>query len=265
MDVSFEGDYIAAMSIWSYANPKKFIATTTPIMPWLWALAIGLTVAGLVWGFFFTPDARGFGANVKIIFVHVPSALMAINAWLMMLVASLIWLIRRHHVSALAAKAAAPVGLVMTLIALVTGAIWGQVTWTTWWVWDARLTAFFVLFLFYLGYIALWSALEDPDTAADLTSILVMVGSVFAVLSRYAVVFWGDQGLHQPASFSMDRETNISSVYWWPSVLAMAGFVLLFIVLVILRTRTEIRLRRAAALERRAYAEAAQRGQVVDA
>ena len=242
------------MSIWEYANPKKFIATTTPLLPWAFGLGIALTVIGLVWGFFFTPDAVGFGSNVKIIYVHVPSALMAINAWLMMLVASVIWVIRRHHVSALAAKAAAPIGLVMTIIALITGAIWGQATWTTWWVWDARLTSFFVLFLFYLGYIALWSAIEDPDTAADLTTILVLVGSVFAVLSRYAVLFWGDQGLHQPASFSADPETNIATVYWLPSVTAMGGFIVLFIALVLLRTQTEIRLRRARALETRAHA-----------
>jgi len=240
------------MSIWEYANPKKFIATTTPLMPWLFGAALVTTVVGLVWGFFFTPEAKGFGSNVKIMYVHVPSALMAINAWLMMLVASLIWLVRRHHVSALAARAAAPVGLIMTVIALITGGIWGQATWTTWWVWDARLTAFFVLFLFYLGYIALWEAIEDPDTAADLTSVLCMVGSVFAVLSRYAVVFWGDQGLHQPASFSADAETNVANVYWVPAVICMAGFVLIFLALVVLRTQTEIRVRRIRALEARA-------------
>ena len=242
------------MSIWEYANPKKFIATTTPLLPWVFGAAIGLMAVGLIWGFFFTPDAVGFGSNVKIIYVHVPAALMAINAWLMMVVASVIWVIRRHHVSALAAKAAAPVGLVMTVIALITGAIWGQVTWTTWWVWDARLTSFFVLFLFYLGYIALWSAIDDPDTAADLTTVLVLVGSIFAILSRYAVLFWGDQGLHQDATFSADAETNISTVYWIPSVISMGGFVLLFIALVLLRTQTEIRGRRARALETRAHA-----------
>jgi heme exporter protein C len=98
-------------------------------------------VVGLVWGFFFTPDDFRQGSTVKIIFLHVPAALMAINAWIMMLVASLIWLIRRHHVSALAARAAGPVGAVMTLIALFTGAVWGQPMWGTWWAWDPRLTS----------------------------------------------------------------------------------------------------------------------------
>jgi heme exporter protein C len=240
------------MSIWEYANPKKFMTTTAPILPWVFAVAIASTVVGLVWGFFFTPEAENFGSTVKIIYLHVPSALMAINAWLMMLVASLIWLIRRHHVSALAAKAAAPVGIAMTLMALVTGAIWGQPTWGTWWVWDPRLTSFLILFLFYLGYVALWASIEDPDTAADLTSVLCMVGSVFALLSRYAVNFW-NQGLHQGASLSMDKAENVSNVYYIPLLISMGGFVLLFLALVILRTRTEIRQRRIGALQARAW------------
>ena len=239
------------MSLWEYANPKKFMSFTAPILPVVTVAALVCLVAGLVWGFFFTPEDYRQGSTVKIFYIHVPSALMAINAWFMMLVASLVWLIRRHHVSALAAKAAAPVGIVMTLIALVTGAIWGQPMWGTWWAWDPRLTSFLILFLFYLGYVALWAAIDDPDTAADLTSVLCIVGSVFAVLSRYAVNFW-NQGLHQGASLSMDAEENVADIFWYPALVAIAGFVLLFIALVLLRTRTEIRLRRIRALETRA-------------
>ncbi|WP_394177279.1 heme ABC transporter permease [Yoonia maritima] len=239
------------MSIWEYANPKKFMGWTTPVLPYAFGLAALCLIVGLVWGFFFTPDDYRQGSTVKIIYLHVPAALMAINAWIMMLVASLIWVVRRHHVSALAARAAAPVGLTMTLIALFTGAIWGQPMWGTYWAWDPRLTSFLILFLFYLGYIALWEAIEDPDTAADLTSVLCMVGSIFAILSRYAVNFW-NQGLHQGASLSLDKEENVSDVFWQPLVICIAGFVLLFIGLVLLRTRTEIRARRIRALEARA-------------
>jgi heme exporter protein C len=235
------------MSIWEYANPKKFMQTSGAVLPWVAALAAICLIIGLTWGFFFTPDAVNFGATVKIIYLHVPSAMMAINAWVMMLVASLIWLIRRHHVSALAAKAAAPVGLTMTLIALLTGAIWGQPMWGTWWAWDPRLTSFLILTLFYLGYLALWQAVENPDTAADLTSVLCIVGSVFALLSRYAVNFW-NQGLHQGASLSLDKKENVSDVYYVPLLISIAGFVLLFLALVLLRTRTEIRARRLQAL-----------------
>jgi heme exporter protein C len=234
-------------SLWEYANPRKFLQTTDRMLPWVAALAGVTLVVGLVWGFFFTPDDYRQGATVKIVYLHVPAALMAINAWLMMLVASLIWIIRRHHVSALAARAAAPVGMIMTVIALLTGAIWGQPIWGTWWVWDPRLTSFLILFLFYLGYMALWEAIENDDTAADLTAILCLVGSVFALLSRYAVNFWS-QGLHQGASLSVQPGERMAMIYKLPLYVSMTGFALLFIALVLVRTRTEIRARRMRAL-----------------
>ncbi len=243
------------MSIWEYANPKKFMQTSSAVLPWATALAGAAMLVGLIWGFFFTPDDFRQGSTVKIIFLHVPAAMMAINIWVMMLITSLIWLIRRHHVSALAAKAAAPVGAVMTLIGLFTGAVWGQPMWGTWWAWDPRLTSFLILFLFYLGYIALWEAIEDSDTAADLTSVLCLVGSVFALLSRYAVNFW-NQGLHQGASLSLAPGTRMDWAYKAPLYVAMAGFVLFFVALVLLRTRTEIRARRLKALMARERIEA---------
>jgi heme exporter protein C len=242
------------MSIWEYANPKKFMQTSAWALPWVTGLAVLTLLVGLVWGFFLTPDDYKQGSTVKIIYLHVPAAMMGVSAWFMMLVASLIWLIRRHHVSALSAKAAAPVGAMFTIIGLVTGAIWGQPMWGTWWAWDPRLTAFLILFLFYLGYMALWAAVEDADTAADLTSVLCIVGSVFAFLSRYAVYFW-NQGLHQGQSLSVAEGSKVSNVYAAPLLTCIAGFVLLFLTLVLLRTRTEIRARRVQALmarERRA-------------
>ncbi|WP_282602991.1 heme ABC transporter permease [Paracoccus sp. PARArs4] len=237
------------MSIWEYANPAKFMRTTGAMLPWLLPVAVAATVGGVVWGFL-TPDDYRQGSTVKIMYMHVPAAMMAINVWVMMLVASLIWIVRRHHVSALAARAAAPVGAVMTLIALATGAIWGQPMWGTWWEWDPRLTSFLILFLFYLGYVALWSAIEDPDSAADLTGVLCLVGSVFALLSRYAVLFW-NQGLHQGASLSVASGERMSAVYRYPLYLAMLGFAALSLALILIRTRTEIRRRRLAALQAR--------------
>lgn len=236
------------MSIWKYANPTQFMRTTGWLLPWISALAVLSVGTGLIWGFFFTPDDFRQGSTVKIIYLHVPSALMAINAWLMMLVTSLVWLIRRHHVSALLARAAAPVGLVMTLIALITGGIWGEPMWGTYWAWDPRLTSFLILFLFYLGYIALWQAVETQDTAADLTSVLCLVGSVFALLSRYAVNFW-NQGLHQGTSVPVATGgRTVADVFFYPLAISMIGFGLMFVVLVLLRTRTEIRARRLQAL-----------------
>lgn len=236
------------MSIWEFANPVRFMRLTGKVLPWITVLAVGLLASGIIWGFFFTPEAENFGSTVKIIYIHVPAATLAINAWGVMFVTSLVWLIRRHHVSALVARAAAPVGMTLTLIALITGAIWGEPMWGTYWEWDPRLTSFLVLFVFYLGYMALWEAIDEPDKAADLTSVLAMVGTVFAVLSRYAVNFW-NQGLHQGASLSLDKEEHVSDVFYQPLLLSMAGFFFLFLALVFLRTRTEIRARRVKALQ----------------
>lgn len=237
------------MSIWDYANPVKFMRLSGAVLPWIAVLAVLCSVGGIAWGLL-TPEDYRQGATVRIIFLHVPAAMMAINIWVMMLVTSLIWLIRRHHVSALAARAAAPIGAVMTLIALATGAIWGQPMWGTWWEWDPRLTSFLILFLFYVGYIALWSAIDDPDSAADLTGVLCLVGSVFALLSRYAVLFW-NQGLHQGASLSVAPGERMSAVYRYPLYLSMLGFLMLFLALMLVRTRTQIRRRRLAALQAR--------------
>ena len=235
------------MSFWELANPARFMRLSTTLLPWVAAAAAVSMAIGLVWGFFFTPDDYQQGSTVKILFLHVPGAIMAINIYVMMGVTSLIWLIRRHHVSALAAKAAAPIGAAMTLIALFTGAVWGQPMWGTAWEWDPRLTSFLILFLFYVGYIGLWAAIDDPDAAADLTSVLCLVGSVFAVISRYAVVFWS-QGLHQGSSLSVDRESHVDNAFWLPLVVMIAAFFLFFLALLLLRVRTEIRLRRVRAL-----------------
>ncbi|WP_373636574.1 heme ABC transporter permease CcmC [Yoonia sp. BS5-3] len=240
------------MSVWEFANPKRFMDWTKPVLPWAFGLAGACLFIGLIWGFFFTGDDYRQGSTVKIIYLHVPAAMMAINAWIMMLIASLIWYVRRHHVSALAARAAAPIGIVMTLIALATGALWGKPMWGSYWEFDPRLTSFLILFLFYLGYIALWEAIEDQDTAADLTAILCIVGSLFAILSRYAVRFWG-QGLHQATSVPVATGgRTVDNVFFYPLLICMIGFFLLFVALVLLRTRTEIRLRRISALEARA-------------
>ena len=237
------------MSVWKFANPNLFLKWSAKVVPISATLALLLLVLGLVWGSMFTPDDYRQGSAVKILFVHVPSAFLAINIYFMMFAASLIWLIKRHHVSALAAKAAAPIGIAMTLIALVTGAIWGQPMWGTPWVWDPRLTSFAIMLAFYISYISLWSAMSNSDKAADLSAILCLTGSIFAVLSRYAVNFW-DQGLHQGASLSLDKEEHVSNEFFFPLLVCIFGFTFLFITLVLIRTQTEIRKRRIVSLLR---------------
>jgi len=230
------------MSFWKYTNPNKFMAISGKLLPVFSILTVLLISIGLIWGFFFTPDDFRMGSTVKIIYLHVPSALIAINTWFVMLIGSLIWLIRRHHVSVLISKSAAPIGLIMTIVALITGAIWGQPMWGAFWAWDPRLTSFLILFFFYLGYIALWQSVDNHDKVADLASLLCLVGSVFAILSRYAVNFW-NQGLHQGASLSLDKEENVSNVFWFPLIISIAGFLFLFVTLLLIKTRTEIRLK----------------------
>ena len=237
------------MSVWKFANPNLFLKWSAKVVPVSATLAALLLVLGLVWGGMFTPDDYRQGSAVKILFVHVPSAFLAINIYFMMFAASLIWLIKRHHVSALAAKAAAPIGIAMTLIALVTGAIWGQPMWGTPWVWDPRLTSFAIMLAFYISYISLWSAMSYSAKAADLSAILCLTGSIFAVLSRYAVNFW-DQGLHQGSSLSLDKEEHVSNEFFFPLLVCIFGFTFLFITLVLIRTQTEIRKRRIVSLLR---------------
>ena len=237
------------MSIWRYANPAEFMRISSYALAPLWALAIGLLTVGLGWAIFVVPDDYQQGSTVKILYIHVPAALIAINAYFIMAIASIIGLIRRHHVSFLVAKAAAPLGAAFTLIALITGAVWGQPMWGTWWVWDARLTAVLIMFFFYLGYMALWATIEEPEKAADLSAVTCLVGVIFAFLSRYAVNFWAT--LHQPASLSVQEGQRIDDAFRTPLYICMAGFLLLFLVLLLMRTRTEIRQRRLRALRLR--------------
>lgn len=232
-----------------YANPTRFMALARQVHRPLWALAIGVLAYGL-YRVAYVPADYQQGDSVRIMFVHVPAAWMSLFGYSFIFIASVTALIFRHPLGHVAARAAAPVGAVFTLLALITGSLWGQPMWGTWWVWDPRLTSFLILFLFYLGYIALWHAIDNPDKAADLTSMLCLVGSVFALLSRYAVNFW-NQGLHQGASLSLDKEEHVADVFYVPLVITIGGFVLLFFALVLLRTGTEIRLRRMSVLMNR--------------
>ncbi|MGB0507534.1 MAG: heme ABC transporter permease [Pikeienuella sp.] len=233
------------MSIWRYANPAEFMRISGPVVPVAAVLGAAGVIVGAGWGLFFTPSHYEQGESARIIYIHVPSAMLAINIYFVMAIASAIGLVRRHHVSFLVAKAAAPIGAGMTALALITGALWGAPTWGTWWVWDPKLTSVLIMMFFYIGYIGLWNAVDDPDKGADLTAVLCLVGVVFAVMSRYAVEIFDGRTLHQPASLSLDEEENVSNVYYIPLLVTLAGFYMTFLSLLLVRARTEIRLRRA--------------------
>ena len=236
--------------MWRYANPAEFMRLTGWLLTPLAVASAALLALALVWGLFWTPDDYQQGSTVKILFIHVPAAMLAINTYALMAIASMIGLVRRHHVSFLVAKAAAPIGAAFTAVALVTGAVWGQPMWGTWWVWDARLTAVLIMFFFYLGYIALWETIEDREKAEDLTGILCLVGVVFAFFARYAVNFWAT--LHQGASLSVAEGQRVDDVFRTPLYLSMIAFYVFFVWLLLVRTRTEIRRRRAESLRAQA-------------
>ena len=224
---------------WKFSNPVLFKKLSGLISPLAGIIAILAIIPGLVWGVLFTnPDYKQM-ETVKIIFIHVPAAFLAINIYLMMTITSLIWLVRRHYVSALAAKSASIIGLTMTIVTIITGSLWGSSTWGTYWVWDPRLTSFAILLCFYVGYILLWQAIGSLEKAANITSLFCIIGSVFALLSRY-IVFFIDQGLHQGPTLSLDQEKNIDNSYYFPLILMLIGFSSLFIYLVLVRTTTEL-------------------------
>ena len=185
------------MAIADLANPSRFLNLANRTIPWLG----GLTVVAFAFGInqaMVAPDDYQQGATVKIMFLHVPGAWLGMLGWGVMTVAALGTLVWRHPLADVAAKAAAPIGAAFTLMCLVTGSLWGRPMWGTYWVWDARLTSVLLLFLLYLGVIALWRTVEDPSRAARAAAILTLVGAIDLPIIKFSVDWWNT--LHQPAS-----------------------------------------------------------------
>jgi heme exporter protein C len=233
------------MSIFEFANPKRFMDATAPLVPWLAAAAALALAVGLYLGFTAPPDYQQ-GETVKIMFIHVPAAWVAMMTYGLMALASLIGLVNRHPLADVAAKTAAPLGALFTALALITGSLWGRPMWGTYWVWDARLTSFLILLLLYLGYIALWNAIEDETRAARACAILALVGVVNLPVIEFSVDWWNT--LHQGESIVRMGGPLIAGVFLWPLGLMALGYTLLFATLWIVRIRTEILERRGRAL-----------------
>ncbi len=224
------------------ANPRRFMDASRIVLPWV-ATAAGLTlVAGFALGLLAPPDYQQ-GQTVKIMFLHVPSVWTAMMAYALIALASLIGLVNRHPLADVAARAAAPLGAIFTALGLVTGSLWGRPMWGAWWVWDGRLTSFLLLLFLYLGYIALWSAIEDETRAARVCAILALVGAVNLPIIEFSVDWWTT--LHQGESILRSGGPTISAVFLWPLFLSAAGYTLLFVALWIVRIRTEILVRQA--------------------
>lgn len=224
------------------ANPTRFLRLSGLLLPVIWVLALGLLGAGLYMSFFTAPPDYQQGETVRIMFIHVPAAWLSLFGYTLMAGASATALIFRHPLADVAAKSAAPVGAAFTFLALVTGALWGKPMWGTWWVWDARLTSMLVLFLMYLGLIALWNAVEDPIRAGKAAAVLTLVGSINLPIIKFSVDWWNT--LHQPASvFRFDGPTiHISMLI--PLLLTAVGMTFLFLALHMVAMRTEILRRR---------------------
>ncbi len=243
------------------ANPTRFLALADRLLPWLAGMAIVLLTSGLYLGFS-APEDFQQGVTVRIMYIHVPFAWLAMMCYSLMALSALGSLVWRHPLADVALKSAAPIGAVFTALALVTGSIWGKPMWGAWWVWDARLTSVFVLFLMYLGIIALTRALEEPGAAAKAAAIVTLVGFVNVPIIKFSVDWWNT--LHQPASVFRVGGPTIDPSLLWPLLVMAVGFTLLFLTLHLMAMRNEILRRRVIAMrqiaarlaERRAVREA---------
>jgi heme exporter protein C len=231
----------------SLANPTRFLSLVDRIVPWLAGATLILLGLGLYLSFFVAPPVYQQGETVKIMFIHVPAAWLAMFGYMLIAAASLGTLIWRHPLADVAAKTAVPIGATFTFVALVTGSLWGKPMWGTYWVWDARLTSVLVLFLLYLGLLALWQAIEEPGRAGRAAAILALVGAVNLPIIHYSVVWWNT--LHQPASVFRMGGPTIDPSLLAPLLVMAIAFTLLFVLLHLIAMRAEILRRRVRALQ----------------
>ena len=240
------GCYPRAMTLIDLANPTRFLSLTARLLPYLVAgTTIVLTVALYLSAT--APDDYQQGATVKIMFIHVPNAWLSMFVWAVMSASALGTLVWRHPLADVAAKAAAPIGASFTFLALVTGSLWGRPMWGAYWEWDARLTSVLILFLMYLGLIALWRAVEDPSRAARAAAVLTLVGALNLPIIKFSVDWWNT--LHQPASVFRIGGSTLDRAFLIPLLVMAVSFTLLFATLHVAAMRNEILRRRVRALQ----------------
>lgn len=228
--------------LFRYANPANFMRLSGAVLPYTAIGAVLALAAGLYLGFSAPPDYQQ-GRTVTIFFIHVPAATMAMGAYIALAVCSFLSLVWRHPLSDTAARAAAPLGAIFTVLGLITGSLWGKPMWGTYWVWDGRLTSFLLLLFLYLGYMALWNAIEDEAKAARAAAILALIGAVNIPIIKFSVEWWST--LHQGETITAGK---LAAVYVAPFLTMMLGYALLFATLWMVRIRTAIVERRARSL-----------------
>ncbi len=224
------------------ANPTRFMAVSARLLPWLAGAAALALAVGLYLAWFLAPPDYQQGDTVRIMFLHVPAAWLALFFYSVMAVSALGTLVWRHPLADVSQKAAAPIGAAFTLICLVTGSLWGKPMWGTYWVWDARLTSVLVLFLMYCGILALWRTIEEPSRAARAVSILTLVGAINLPIVKFSVDWWNT--LHQPASVFRMGGPTIHPSMLYPLLVMAVAFTLIGLALHLSGMRTEILRRR---------------------
>ncbi|KAB2675041.1 heme ABC transporter permease [Brucella tritici] len=248
MEKDMTKDAVKTTSWLDLANPTRFLAFAGRLLPWLAVLSVLFLAAGLYMVFVQSPEDYQQGMTVRIMYIHVPFAWLSMMCYSIMAVSALGTLVWRHPLADVSIRAAAPLGAVFTALALATGSLWGKPMWGTWWVWDARLTSVFVLFLMYLGIIALSRAMDDPAKSARPVAVLTLVGFINIPIIKFSVDWWNT--LHQPASvFRMDGPTIDASMLRPLFVMAI-GFSLLFFTLHMMAMCNEIWRRRVASMKK---------------
>jgi heme exporter protein C len=225
-----------------FANPTRFVQFANAVLPFLWAATAGLFAVGLYLAIVKAPPDYQQGETVRIMFVHVPASWLALLIYTVMALASAIAIIFRHPLADAAAKTAAPIGAMFCFLALATGSLWGKPMWGAWWVWDARLTSMFVLFLLYLGYIAVWQAIDEPNRAAMIARIVALAGFINVPIVKFSVEWWNS--LHQPASVLRMGGPTIDPSMLWPLAVMGVAYLFLFIALHLVAIRSEIAARK---------------------
>ncbi len=228
------------------ANPNRFQKLSRRVLPWAAGLAGLCLLAGLGLGLFFSPGDYQQGESVRIMYVHVPAAWMALGVYTLIALASGLFLVWKYPLADIVARAAAPLGAGFTLLTLVTGSLWGKPTWGTWWVWDARLTSVLILFFLYLGYIALQNAFDDGARGAKSAAVLALIGFVNVPIIKWSVEWW--HTLHQPASVIRLDGPSIHVSMLAPLLLMAAGFAAFFTALLLIRVRSALLARKIRAL-----------------
>jgi heme exporter protein C len=221
-----------------FANPARFLRIANVVLPWFAAATAILLAAGLYFALFDSPADYQQGETVRIMYVHVPSAWMALFIYSCIAAASAVALVWRHPLADLIAQNASPIGAAFTFIALVSGSLWGKPMWGTWWVWDARLTSMLILFFLYLGHIALARAFDDPVRGARAAAILALVGFVNVPIIKFSVDWWNT--LHQPASIMRLGGPSIDPAMLLPLLLMALAFTAFFVVLLLVRVKAEL-------------------------